>query len=112
MRPNEITPALEPEPSYVYSNRTAWYAQGPVSDYATATIRLTVPSGFSAACSGEPASGSPVLLKAAGEDAPTRKLFVFTAPIPLRYLGCVVARFIPGDAKDVSLEMGASADAE
>jgi hypothetical protein len=39
-----------------------------VSDYATATIRLTVPSGFGAACSGEPASGSPVQLKAAGED--------------------------------------------
>ena len=111
LRPNEITPALEPEPSYVYSNRTAWYAQGPVSDYATATIRLTVPSGFGAACSGEPASGSPVQLKAAGEDSTPRKLFVFTAPVPLRYLGCVVARFIPGDAKDVSLPTGAAADA-
>jgi hypothetical protein len=111
LRPNEINAALEPEPSYVYSNRTAWYAQGPVSHYATATIRLTVPSGFGAACSGEPASGSPVMLKGAGEDAPARKLFVFTAPVPLRYLGCVVARFIPGDAKDVSLPLGAAADA-
>ena len=46
VRPDEIASAIEPEPSYVYSNRTAWYAQGPVSDYATATIRLTVPSGF------------------------------------------------------------------
>jgi peptidase M1-like protein len=111
LRGNEITPTLEPERSYVYSNRHAWYAQGSVSDYATATIRLTIPAGFGAACSGEPASGSPVSLKAAGEEVATRRLFVFTAPIPLRYLGCVVSRFIPGDSKDVSLQMGTAADA-
>ena len=110
VRASEITPALEPEPSYVYSNRSAWYAQGPVSDYATATIRLTVPRDYGAACSGEPAAGSPVLLKQGGEDTATRKLFVFSAPVPLRYLGCVVSRFIPGDARDVSLQMGSSAD--
>ena len=111
LRPNEITPALDPEPSYVYSNRNAWYAQGPVSNYATATIRLTVPASFGAACSGEPASGSPVLMKAAGEETASRKLFVFSAPVPLRYLGCVISRFIPSDSKDVSLQMGTSADA-
>ena len=50
----------EPEPHYLYSNRSYWYAQAPQSDYATATIRFTVPAAFGAVCSGEPAAGSPV----------------------------------------------------
>jgi hypothetical protein len=89
----EITTGLEPEPNFIYSNRAAWYAQGPVSDYGTATIRLTVPTAFSAACSGEPATGSPVTLKPAADGTPARRLFVFAAAQPVRYLGCVVSRF-------------------
>ena len=76
VRPGNIaTGVLEPEPNYVYSNHAAWYAQSPVSDYGTATIRLTVPTSFSAACSGEPAAGSPVSLKAGdGWDAGAQAL--------------------------------------
>jgi hypothetical protein len=95
-----------PEPSYVYSNRSAWYAQGPVTDYAPATIRFTVPPAFGAACSGEPASGSPVLLKATGDENAPRKLHVFAAPQPVRYLSCVVSRFTDVEAHDVALPEG------
>jgi hypothetical protein len=98
---------VRPEPSYVYSNRSAWYAQGPVSDYATATIRFTVPTAFGAACSGESAIGSPVLLKAqAGDDNGPRKLHVFAAPVPVRYLACVVSRFGDADTHEVPLPAG------
>ena len=31
------------EPRYIYSNSSFWYPQAPVSDYATATLELTVP---------------------------------------------------------------------
>ena len=43
----------EAEPHYLYSNRSYWYAQAPQNDYATATIRFTVPAAFAVVCSGE-----------------------------------------------------------
>jgi hypothetical protein len=103
-RPGNIaTGVLEPEPHYVYSNHAAWYAQSPVSDYGTATIRLTVPSSFSAACSGEPAAGSPVTLKASADGTPARRLFVYVAHEPIRYLGCVISRFAGTETLDVPI---------
>jgi hypothetical protein len=90
----------EPEPHYLYSNRSYWYAQAPQSDYATATIRFTVPVPFGAVCSGQPASGSPVTLRVADDD---RRLHVFTAPAPVRYLSCVVSRFAAVDAREVAV---------
>ena len=91
----------EPEPHYLYSNRSYWYAQAPQSDYATATIRFTVPSAFDAVCSGEPAAGSPVLLRGARDES-QRRLHVFTAQAPVRYLSCVVTRFAAVVAREVS----------
>jgi len=100
---NIATGVLEPEPNYVYSNHAAWYAQSTVSDYGTATIRLTVPTSFSAACSGEPAAGSPVSLKAGADGTPARRLFVYVATEPIRYLGCVISRFASTESLDVPL---------
>jgi hypothetical protein len=44
------------EPVLVYSNRTAWYPQGPPDDHATATLRLDVPAGMLAVTGGVRAS--------------------------------------------------------
>ena len=104
----EVTPQVqtiesafaEPEPHFLYSNRSYWYAQAPQSDFATATIRFTVPVPYGVVCSGEQAAGSPVTLKAAPGEAP-RSLSVFVAGLPLRYLGCVVTRFGGHDARDL-----------
>ena len=41
------------EPHYLLSNRAYWYPQNPVWDFATATIRVTVPDGYRAVASGE-----------------------------------------------------------
>ena len=87
------TAVTEPEPSYIYSNRSYWYAQAPVTDYSTATIRFTVPPAFTTACSGEPAQGSPVMLRPTGADGDSRKLHVFATTRPVRYLACVISRF-------------------
>ena len=92
----------EAEPHYLYSNRSYWYAQAPQSDYATATIRFTVPAAYGAVCSGEVAAGSPVMLRAAPEEA-ARRLFVFAATTPLRYLSCVVSRFAAVDTREVTI---------
>jgi hypothetical protein len=92
----------EPEPHYLYSNRSYWYAQAPQSDYATATIRFTVPAAYGTVCSGEQVAGSPVALRAGPEDPP-RRLFVFAATTPLRYLSCVLSRFAAVDTRDVTI---------
>jgi hypothetical protein len=94
-------PVLEPESSLLYSNRGYWYPQTSVSDYATATIRITLPPAFGAVCSGEQAGGSPVAIKnAVGEP---RTLFVFAASQPVRYLACVVSRLLPVDTRTLTL---------
>ena len=82
---------LRPQPAWIYSSRSNWYPQPPVSDYGPAMIRFTVPDEFGVACSGVPVAGSPVNLREFESDA--GRLFVFAARRPIRYLACVVSRF-------------------
>lgn len=93
-----------PEPSYIYSNRSYWYPQSNVSDYATATIRFTVPEDLDVVCSGEPATGSPVLLP--GAQGTPRRLFVFSATQPVRYLACVASRLPHSERRALPLPEG------
>jgi hypothetical protein len=84
---------LQPEPRYIYSNRSYWYPQSTVADYATARLQITVPAEYDAVASGTPA-GPPA--RAAGPVRPgerARKMFVFNSNKPLRYLACVISRF-------------------
>jgi hypothetical protein len=81
------------EPSYLLSNRAYWYPQSQVTDYATATLRISVPEGFGCVASGELAEGSPVSLRDSTMPQGTKKLYVFVAPEPLRYLAVVISRF-------------------
>jgi hypothetical protein len=96
----EEAQTIQPEKTYLYSNRSYWYPQPPVSDYATATMRLTLPAGVGAVCSGDPAAGSPISLRARGD---ARLLHVFVASQPVRYLGCIFARFVTGDTQVLPL---------
>jgi hypothetical protein len=82
---------VPPEAQWVYSNRSYWYPQGTVTDYATATMALTVPGEFDVVASGTP-QGAPSLLPAAAGQKP-RKRFVFAATQPARYLAFAVSRF-------------------
>ena len=53
--------APQVEPSFLYSNRSYWYPQSMVSDYATAAIAITVPlaRGARASPRSAPASRPP-----------------------------------------------------
>lgn len=84
-------PLIPPEPSYLYTNNSYWYPQSGVTDYATATIRLTIPASLECVASGELTSVSPVPVTAT--DATPRKVYVFTATQPLRYLAFLVSHF-------------------
>ena len=86
-------PSFESEPNLLLSNRSYWYPQSTVSDYATATVRITVPEGYTCVASGDPRRENEVTLR----DLLTLtdgKAFVFTAREPLRYLALVVSRFV------------------
>ncbi len=95
------------EPSYLYSSRSFWYPQAPISDYSTATIRISVPASLSCVGSGEMASVSPTLQR--GKQASqNRRLYQFTATRPLRYLAFIVSRFTQAEQFTVTFDRPAA----
>ena len=94
---------LRIESSFLYSNRSHWYPQSTVSDYATATMQITVPASYGCVASGVASPDSPRLIKA--DDAPmARKVYEFTAERPLRYFSFLVTRLSRADRWTVSFE--------
>jgi len=89
---DDVPLMLQPESSYLYSSRSFWYPQAPVSDYGTARIRVTVPPSIDCVASGELEPGFPTMM-AGREPAQNRKLYVFSATQPLRYLALLMSRF-------------------
>ena len=96
--PSQDAARLLPEVRYLYSNRSAWYPQASVTDYATARMRLRVPSEYQIV-----GSGSLVDVQQSKPDSTTARLAEtrpfriaeFIADRPLRYLACVISRFVP-----------------
>ena len=80
------------EPHYLLSNRAFWYPQNPVWDFATATIRVTVPDGYRAVASGELQPPSQVIALRDGLTQSNGDSFVFRSDQPLRYLALMVSR--------------------
>ena len=91
--PADELPALQAERSFLYSNRSYWYPQAQVTDYATARIRVTVPAGFGCVGSGELAEGYPLPV-AAKDSSAARKVYEFATSQPLRYLAFLISRFV------------------
>jgi len=82
------------EPALLLSNRSFWYPQNPVPDYATASMRIAVPPGYTCVASGHPLGPTDVVSLRdilAGQEGPG---FVFRAEQPLRYLALVVTRLV------------------
>lgn len=98
-------PAENPRPNYLYTNRSYWYPQSKVSDYATATLRVTVPPGFGCVSSGELRDGSPTTITGDESDVPQgSRRCVFVATQPVRYLSTVISELERGDSR--TLELG------
>jgi hypothetical protein len=94
-------PEMMAEPHYLYSNRSPWYPQALSTDYATATIKISVPPSFGCVASGVLEPGWPQL---AGEkaDQSERRVYSFAAEQPLRYLAFIVSKFARADARSVT----------
>jgi hypothetical protein len=88
------------ETKYLLSNRSYWYPQNPIPDYATASMRLTVPDGYGVVASGEPmadadgATATPATPRAG-------RTFAFRANQPLRYLAFVTSRLTRIDGRTI-----------
>jgi hypothetical protein len=85
------------ERRFLYSNRSYWYPQAVVSDYATATLRITVPNEFDVVATGDPA-GLPSPSPGTPEGQRRRKSYVFDASKPARYLAVLISRFTEVDS--------------
>jgi len=73
------------EPVLVYSNRTAWYPQGALGDYATAVLRLDVPAGQMAVTGG-------TLLPPRTQGG--RMLLEYRQELPGKYITVAVGRLV------------------
>ncbi len=91
------------EPQYIYSNRNYWYPQSTVTDYATSRLRITVPAEFDVVASGTETMPPVPVPAAAGPGQRGRKLYVFEANRPMRYLACVISRFTRVASREVSI---------
>ena len=83
------------EPAFLLSSRALWYPQNPVPDYATGTLRINVPEGYSCVASGQ-LTGAPGSTPVSLRDilsSRTGRTFEFKANQPLRYMAIVVSRF-------------------
>ena len=98
-RPEDI-PLVPPEPNWLLSNRNYWYPQAPVSDFATATVRVTVPGDLSVVATGELVGGSPIPVAGGAHQT-----YTFRASRPVRYLSMVASRMTRVDEATVALEI-------
>jgi hypothetical protein len=103
----EETPFPRLEPSQLYSSRSYWYPQGPVSGYATSTLQISVPSPFSCVATGDPLPGSPTIVTSTG-GSPARRVYRFAAIRPVRYQAFLLSRFSLAGEATVGFEAGQS----
>lgn len=107
-QPDDV-PFVPAEPKWLLSNRSYWYPQAQVTDFATARLSITVPADYAVVASGVPATGSPVAAAAAvvagsGRSVP-RVSYSFHSPQPLRYLAMLVSKMTRVDAATVALDI-------
>ena len=93
-------------PRYVYSNSSYWYPQATTSDYATATMDLSVPHDYGIIASGEPAENNPPLWTESNTRNTVQRRYRFVTTQPARYLSCVISQFVADatTARDITFE--------
>ena len=86
--------ALGVEPRFLYSNAVPWYPQASGSQFATATLRVTVPDPYDVVATGERGDAivSPFAEPPGSPSPHDGRTVTFTADQPVRYLALLVAR--------------------
>ena len=93
---------IQPLPSYIYTGRSGWYPQGEVTDYATASLRLRVPDGYTTVASGALDEGYPRQLPPEGRNGIWWE-YRFSATQPVRYLGWATSKFVHVDTTSFAI---------
>jgi len=83
------------EASFLYSNRSYWYAQAPEEGYATARVTLRTPIDYACVATGELVNGVPSVSGVVGQTGASaaRRIYTFEAARPVKYLAFVASRF-------------------
>ena len=91
---------------YLYSSSSSWYPQSIVRDYATATMRLTVPADYGIVASGDPDEGNPPVASFQGETGV--RSYEFVTLQPAKYLSAIISKFSPSDIpiREIALDHG------
>jgi Peptidase family M1 domain len=100
----EDVPVVAAEPNWLLSNRSTWYPQSSVTDYSSATLRISVPADYRVAATGAPTASEPEAASPSVDGLPRRR-FTFRTGHPVRYLGAVVSRMARVDAATVALDI-------
>ena len=100
--PQSSTIVLPPEPRYIYSNRTYWYPQSVVSDYATVQMKITAPAGYDVLGTGVP-TGEPAPPPGVADDTRRMMRYAFESDRPVRYLAAVLSRFREVDTRHIKI---------
>jgi hypothetical protein len=98
-------PFIPAEPNWLFSNRSHWYPQNQVSDYASSTVRFNVPADYRVVASGVESIESPVTTVVDTAGTPVRVTYVFEGRQPLRYLAAVISRFSRVDRTAVAVDV-------
>ncbi len=92
---------LPPEPRFIYSNRSYWYPQSVVSDYATVRMKIAVPATYEVIATGTPV-GEPAPPPGVASDAARYRVFIFESERPVRYLACVISRLREVESRHIA----------
>ena len=99
----DVPMLMQPEPSYLYSSRSYWYPQAPVSDYATARIRISgAARRIDCVASGELEPGFPTDRSPARSRRRTASCTSSRAAQPLRYLAFILSRFARAETTTIA----------
>jgi hypothetical protein len=98
-------PFIPPEPNWLFSNRSHWYPQNQVSDYASSTLLFNVPAEYKVVASGVESVESPVTTVVDTAGNPVRVTYVFEGTQPIRYIGAVISKFSRVDRAGVAVEV-------
>lgn len=95
---------IPPEPRFLYSNRTYWYPQAVVTDFATAALQITVPAQFQVVASGTLLNSTVTPIdegRTRTGDSRALRTVQYLAEQPVRYLACIISRFVPVGSEQV-----------
>jgi hypothetical protein len=102
---SDDVPFIPPEENWLFSNKSNWYPQNQVTDYATSRVRFSVPADYKVVASGLESVASPILVSHATSSSPARVAYLFEAKQPLRYIGAVISKFTRADRAGVAVDV-------